>query len=131
MRTLLTLVVAAGLLVVGACKNELAGELTVDGKPFKLDSCRSGQVFGFPGVELRSDDGRRVRLVQTPTGEASVVVMDAGDPTGAELGKCGPFSQSTQNSTVNDVKNVKGHAQLDCSAEGHTVKGKVAFANCH
>ncbi len=36
-----------------------------------------------------------------------------------------------QNSTINDIKNVKGRAKLDCTVEGSTVKANVTFENCH
>ena len=49
----------------------------------------------------------------------------------ALMGECGSFKLEHQNSTVNDVKNVAGSAELDCKADGHSVKGKVSFENCH
>jgi hypothetical protein len=119
------------LLVTPACSNKLSGSLEVDGKKFELDSCRSGQVYGFSGVELRSKTGDKLRLVQTPTGEGAVVYLPSGASTGSEMGRCGPFTVRQQNSSINDVKNVEGTATLDCSASGHTIKGEVAFGNCH
>lgn len=113
------------------CSNKLAGELDVDGSRFELESCRSGQVYGFAGVELRAKDGRKLRLVQTPTGEAGVVLFGDGKTTGEEVALCGPFTVKQQNSTINDIKNVEGEASLDCTGGGHTIKGSVAFANCH
>lgn len=119
------------LAATAACSNKLSGSLEVDGKTFELDSCRSGQVFGFSGVELRSKAGQKLRLVQTPTGEGAVMLFTSGTSVGTELGKCGPFTLSQQNSTINNVKNVEGSATLDCSANGHSVKGAVSFSNCH
>ncbi len=114
-----------------ACSNELKGDLTVDGKSFALDSCRSGQVYGFVGVEVVSKAGAKLKIQQTPTGEAIAYYQQAGAATGVELGKCGTFQVSTQSSTINDVQNVEGQALMDCTAGGHTVKGNFTFSNCH
>lgn len=126
---LLTIVLASCSLF--ACSNELKGEISVDGKSFVLDSCRSGQVYGFAGVEVVSKEGAKLRLMQTPAGEGVAYYIPAGETTGVELGKCGAFTFSPQNSTINDVKNVEGKADLACEAAGHSVKGSFAFSNCH
>lgn len=130
MRRALMLLALTMTTVLG-CSNELSGQLEVDGTPFVLDSCRSGQVRGFVGVELVATDGRRLAVVQTPTGSADVAVLPAGGDTGTRVPDCGAFTVADQHSTINDVKNVEGHAKLSCSANGHTVTGNVTFANCH
>lgn len=116
-------------LATAACSNEIKSDLTVNGKPLKVSGCRNGSVYGFRGVEL-SGDAATLRIASTMTGEAEVVVMGGG-VTGTELGKCGKFVISDQSSTINDVKNVEGKAELDCSSGGFTIKGSVTFANCH
>jgi len=119
------------LLLVPACSNELKGDLILDGQAFELSSCRSGAIYGFVGVELVSKQGAKLRFAQTPTGEAVAFHIPDGESTGVEIGMCGSFSVSQQNSTINDVKNVEGKGQMDCSAAGHTLKGSFKFSNCH
>lgn len=118
-------------LVLAGCSNELKGSVTVDGEDFALASCRSGQVYGFVGVEVVSKDGAKLRVAQAPTGEAVTFLIPADASTGVEVGRCGSFSVSTQNSTINDVKNVEGEATLECDGSGHTIKGTFSFSNCH
>ncbi len=118
-------------LVLVGCSNELKGSVTVDGEDFALESCRSGQVYGFVGVEVVSKEGAKLRVAQAPTGEAVTFLIPAGASTGVEVGRCGSFSVSTQNSTINDVKNVEGEATLECEGSGHTIKGSFSFSNCH
>ncbi|MBK9035667.1 MAG: hypothetical protein IPL61_31185 [Myxococcales bacterium] len=113
------------------CSNKLGGDLTLNGEPFAPSSCRNGAVYGFSGVEVTGKGGWKLRLVQTPTGEANVVVFGPDSPRGAELGACGTVKVDTQNSTVNDVKNVEGSAVLACAADGVSLSGKVTFENCH
>ena len=36
-----------------------------------------------------------------------------------------------QNSTINDVKNVEGRVELNCTADGAVIKGSVSFAKYH
>jgi len=122
---------ATSVMALGSCSNELKGELSVDGETFALDSCRSGQVYGFAGVEVVSKEGAKLRLAQAPTGEAVAFYIPKGQDTGVEIGICGAFKLSTQSSTINDVKNVEGKATLDCSANGHVLKGSFSFSNCH
>jgi hypothetical protein len=126
----LFLVIAIAV-VATACKSELAGDVTIDGKKFVASDCRSGEAFGFAGVAFMNDEGTRLRLVQTPTNEASVVLIPAGKSTGIEIGKCGQFVLRKQNSTINNITNVMGEAKLSCSAHGHTIKGTIEFKNCH
>ena len=114
-----------------ACKAELKSDLSIDGNSFEPKKCRSGQAFGFSGVEFKDNAGTRVRLLQTPTGGAVAVVFDPGAKTGTELGACGPLKLVTQNSTINNIKNVMGEATLDCTANARTLKGTIQFKNCH
>lgn len=115
--------------VVGACSNRLTGSLVIDGTPFVPTACRSGQARGFSGVELTSSDARVVRLVTTPTSQAQVVLLNVGMP--AVLQNCGPLTYEVQNSTVNNVRNVRGMAQIQCTDGTHTVQGAVTYENCH
>lgn len=128
-------VVASALVIIClallGCSNKLEGDIEVDGEEFELDSCRSGQVYGFVGVELEAEDGRRLRIVNTPTGEPVAVVLPSGSSSGVEVGTCGSFRIERQNSTVNNVTNVEGSADLECEGNGHSVKGTVEFENCH
>ena len=87
--------------------------------------------------------GLKLRLVTMPDGQAEAYVFESvltigaretprsGAEKGTKIGACGPFTFGTQNSTINNIKNVQGDAKLDCTGAGHTVKGTVSFANCH
>lgn len=129
-RAVLGLLVVAPLALV-ACTNKLSGELDIDGATFVPESCRSGQAFGFSGVELTAKDGRRVRLAQSAAGDGMAIFFAAGETKGKELGKCGAFQVEKQSSKINDIYNVKGTASLECEAEGVKIKGAVTFENCH
>ncbi|MCP4443769.1 MAG: hypothetical protein GY811_00290 [Myxococcales bacterium] len=67
----------------------------------------------------------------TPTGEGVAFYLPKGESTSVELGSCGTFEVETQSSTINNVKNVEGKGEADCSAGGHTVRGSFFFSNCH
>jgi hypothetical protein len=126
-RVALVLVFGLGL----ACSNKISGDVTLDNSPFTFKSCRSGQAFGFYGVDLQDRDGRRLRLVVLPSGEPSLFYFASGAATGVDLGACGTVSVVQQSSTINDIRNVMGKASLACTKGGHTVKGTVVFENCH
>jgi hypothetical protein len=130
-RTGCSLALAVALGLGGACRNKLTGELVVDGLPLTVQSCRSGEAGGFFGVDLVETDGRKLRLVALPSGQASALLFEPGATTAVELGPCGVMSISRQNSTVNDVRNVMGRMTLGCASAGHAVKGALTFENCH
>lgn len=111
------------------CQAELTGDLKIDGQTFAPDSCRSGQVNGFAGVDLTDGDGPTLRIVQSPTNEPQVIVLDG--QLAADFGQCGTMSIERQNSTVNDITNVMGNATLKCEAAGRSVEGTISFKNCH
>jgi hypothetical protein len=118
-------------LLVAGCSAKLSGDVTVDGKPFKPTSCRSGQVYGFTGVELTAEDGTRLRVGTQPSGAANVYLMPPGTDRGIELEGCGTLAVTPQNSTINDIRNVEGTAKLACDVDGHSLKGEISFSNCH
>lgn len=111
------------------CTAELTSALKVDGESFVPTSCRSGQLNSFSGVDLVDDQGRTLRLVQSPTNQPNAIVL-AGQGA-VELGNCGSMSVTRQNSTVNDIANVMGEATLECEVDGHSVSGTISFKNCH
>lgn len=111
-----------------ACRAQLTADLQVDGQIFAPNSCRSGQINGFAGVDL-IDDGRTLRVVQKPTTEPQVILLDNNQVI--DFGQCGSMTLERQNSVVNEITNVMGNATLNCSAAGHTVEGTVSFKNCH
>jgi hypothetical protein len=122
--------VAAGLVLAG-CQSKLSSTVTLDGKPFSIESCRSGEASGFHGVDLIQSDGTKLRLVAMPNGQAAAHVFAPGAATSIELGACGTFSVQRQNSRINNIHNVMGSANLSCTKDGRSVGGSVTFENCH
>jgi hypothetical protein len=118
-------------IVFCGCTAKLNGQVSVDGKPFTITSCRSGQPTGFAGVDLGDDTGHRLRLVYTPDGQSEAYWFSPENKTAESLGKCGPLALEKQSSTINNVTNVRGRAVLECTSAGHAVKGTIEFENCH
>ena len=129
--------IALGFLVVAAllaCKSKQSGTITVDGKPFEVDECKSGQanVPQFSGVDFLDGSRQRVRFLLQPTGHVQVFFFPSGVSYTDMLGEgCGSMSMATQNSEVNGVKNVKGTVTANCTGGGHTVSASMTFENCH
>ncbi|MBK7580680.1 MAG: hypothetical protein IPI67_10790 [Myxococcales bacterium] len=117
-----------------ACKSKSSGTITVNGAPFAIDSCKSGQANmpQFGGVDFLDSAGQRVRFLQQPTGQVQVFFFPAGASRTDMLGEgCGTMTMETQNSEVNGVKNIKGTVSANCTGGGNTVVATVAFENCH
>ncbi len=118
------------LALCDGCTPHFSGALVVDGKPFVVTGCRSGQASSFSGVDLTAEDGAKLRLVYDPTGQARAVLFGT-NAIGVDLGPCGPFQIEQQSSKINQIYNLRGSATLSCTASGHSVSGQITFENCH
>jgi hypothetical protein len=130
MRKVAFLICLAALAVAG-CQSKVSGTLEVDGSAFAGAQCRSGQAFGFSGIELTDTTGRRLRLLAHPDGTCEAALFKGDSPTGDRLGQCGTLAMEAQSSRINSITNVKGSAKLECEAVAHKVTGNVEFENCH
>ncbi len=117
-----------------ACKSKSSGTLTVDGAPFEVSECRSGQanIPAFAGVDFLDETGRRVRFLRNEMGQVKTFVFQPGQSMGDLVGEgCGTISITPQNSEVNGVKNISGQVSANCSGGGHSVAAGLNFENCH
>ena len=119
------------LLALVGCHAKVTGTLQVDGITFAVEQCRSGQAFGFSGIELTDANGRRLRLLASADGTCTAAIFKGDSTTGDRLGSCGVLTMEAQSSRINSIVNVKGTAKLACEAVGHKVTGKIEFENCH
>lgn len=122
---------AAGALVTTACLARTEGDLRLDRQKLDLTECRSGEIYGFVGVEFVSTTGAKVRVAATPSGAGQVFAFAPGAMNGTDLGLCAKLELQRQSSSVDKVTNVKGRATIDCNAKGREVIGDVTFENCH
>jgi hypothetical protein len=131
MKKFAVLICVAAALALVSCQSKVTGTLEVDGSPFAIKQCRSGQAFGFSGIELTDASGNRLRLLANADGTCTAALFKGGSPTGDRLGQCGTLAMEAQSSRINSIVNVKGIANLACEAVNHKVTGKVDFENCH
>lgn len=118
-------------LALTGCQSKVTGTLDVDGKPFVPRLCRSGQAFGFSGIELTDEANRRLRLLANPDGTCVAGLFKDDSGTGERLGQCGTLRVEAQSSKINSITNVRGTAQLSCKTANHQVSGQLEFENCH
>jgi hypothetical protein len=130
MRKIAAFILLAALSIAG-CQSKVTGTMEVDGSSFAVQQCRSGQAFGFSGIELTDATGRRLRLLANADGTCTAALFKGDSPTGDRLGQCGTLAMEAQSSRINSITNVKGTARLACEAVGHKVAGNVEFENCH
>lgn len=123
--------VIGSILLLTACHAKIAGELQVDGAPFVITECRSGQALGFSGIMFADSSGRHLRLLANADGTTSVAIFPAGAVKGDSLGTCGTLAMQAQSSRINNIMNLKGSTSLSCEAIGHRISGKIDFENCH
>ena len=118
-------------LALAGCTSKVTGALEVDGSAFEVKECRSGQAFGFSGIQLTDATGRRLRLLVNGDGTCTAALFKGDSATGDRLGQCGALDIQAQSSKINSITNVMGKAQLACEAVGHKVSGSIEFENCH
>lgn len=123
------LVVAAA--VMGGCKARLNGTMNINGATFQPTACRSGEAFGFVGVELSDASGARLRLASTPSMQPMVYYFAPGSPMPMPVGVCGTMSITRTNTRINNIYNIEGSVSLSCTGPAGNVFGAVTFANCH
>lgn len=122
-----------GLFVVTmmACNPKIKGDIHINGKPFEGTACRSGQVYGFSGVEVSNKAGQKLRLMLNVDGTCDAALFAPGSSQGYALGPCGTLVIQSQSSRINSVLNIKGTANLSCASKEYTIAGTVHFENCH
>lgn len=127
--------------LVAACSNNLTGTAdvkTLESGPFSLapDTCYSGEREAYFGVQLEDKkSGSMMRLVKDPVkGYTAVVRLPKSDkaltvtPEG-----CAKFDVhiETQSSTINNIRNIKGRADIDCISGENSLRANLTFENCH
>lgn len=130
MRKFTVSICLAALALMG-CQSKVTGKLEVDGSPFTIQLCRSGQAFGFSGIELTDETGRRLRLIANADGTCTAALFKGDNTIGEQLGQCGTLTMKAQSSRINSITNIQGTAKLDCEAASHKVVGDIEFENCH
>ena len=126
-----SVLICLGMLALVGCHSKVTGTLQVDGNNFAVAQCRSGQAFGFSGIELTDSNGRRLRLFADPDGTCTAALFNGDSATGDRLGQCGVLTMTAQSSRINSINNVEGTAKLSCEAGTHKVACNVEFENCH
>ncbi|HEY0254903.1 MAG TPA: hypothetical protein VGC41_25430 [Kofleriaceae bacterium] len=117
---------------LAACTSHVSGDLTVDGTPFKVTTCRSGAAYNFSGLQITNDQGIQLRVMQKVDGTVAVAVFAPNAAKGDTVSdNCGTIKIETQNSKINNVRNVEGSINLACEGAGHKVAGSLTFENCH
>lgn len=124
-------VVALAGAIVAGCAAHMTSALTVDGNAFVPTSCTSGQRYGFQGVELVDEQGRRLRLARAFDGRFQSAYFPAGSPTADYVTDCGTLDVQGQTGTANGIRNVMGSASLRCKTVHHELVGGVSFDHCH
>ncbi len=114
-----------------ACTAHFAGAIQVDGQPFQLVTCHSGQASGFSGVELVDVRDRRLRIAQNLDGSPAVAYFASGQTLGELLGPCATIRAGFGTGVINGVRNLEGTASLYCQSPERRVTGSVRFENCH
>lgn len=117
--------------ILAGCHAKVTGNLQVDGATFGVEQCRSGQAFGFSGIELTDASGRRLRLLARADGTCTAALFSGATATGDPLGGCGVLTMATQSSRINSINNLEGNARLSCESGSHKVAGNIEFKNCH
>jgi hypothetical protein len=114
-----------------ACAAHMTSAVKIDGIPFVPTHCESGQHYGFAGVELADDEGRRLRLARGFDGRFQSAYFPAGSPLAESVVDCGTLDVKSGVGVVNGIRNVEGSASFRCKTPQHELVGGVRFDGCH
>jgi hypothetical protein len=128
----------AGLSGTGAQAVEHA-MLKIGDQQFRFDTCKSGDLEHFLGVDLIDGQGGAiVRVVMDPIdGPRLRIVYGAGGSrhrVDLAPGRCGQLDADARptNWIVNDVRDVSGFVDVECAAgPGPAISLHVRFSHCH
>lgn len=96
---------------------------------FTPASCASGEVLGFHGVEVRSEEGPRLRIIQDELGQKRLAVLGSGSaPRAFTPEECEVFELNVRRtgSIVNEVHQLKGSARFACPG----LQGSLEYDRC-
>ncbi|MBX3185064.1 MAG: hypothetical protein KF915_20745 [Polyangiaceae bacterium] len=134
MRTIVAAVAVLGVALL-ACKSETTGTVTVNGAPFEVKQCRSGQAntgATFSGISLFDDKGNQIRFAGKPEGGFRLFHFAPGQPLGTLVGEdCGTLVINQTNTQINGVYNVEGSVSANCTGSGFTIIAALNYAACH
>ena len=122
---------ACVVLAVTGCAAHVSSTVQVNGDRFAARTCRSGQAYGFSGVELEDDRGQRLRLAHNLDGTFQAVYFPPGNAVGENMGACGTMTVQQGTGVINGVRNVEGGVTLTCRTQTRQVMGSATFENCH
>lgn len=120
----LTLAAIVALVMSAGCSSGLV----LDGRPFDVATCGSGQIWGFLGVDLVDREGRRLFVAWTNQKRARVTVFE-GPTESVDLGLCGEIDVTASDERDRPYA-VSGDLEVACDARGHTVRGTYSFDAC-
>ena len=119
----------------------ISGSIAAEGSKvgswvFAPDICESGFRRSFYGVRMFSshDDQLAFVYVEDPTRGRSIEVKVPAKDEGYRFFEqdCGTLEASLRSDAViNDVRSISGTINLDCKAQGGSVRGSLKFENCH
>jgi hypothetical protein len=127
----------------GCATTSLKGSFVADGdvfsqKEFQPTHCYSGDREYFFGVDLTSKtDPMQVRILQDPVQGTFVKVTQESSGGHHEIlfdsSSCksleGVLKQTKWE--VNEIRDMSGELEMDCTVSGVSVKGKIIFNHCH
>jgi hypothetical protein len=137
------LVLLVPLTFASCASTKLNGSFLTEGpafanKEFQPTNCYSGDREYFFGVDLTSKtDPMQIRVLQDPVKGTFVRIVNTGSEKQEEFvfdsNSCkslrGVLKQTKWE--VNEIRDMSGELELDCTVSGSSVKGNIVFQHCH
>ncbi|HET7885009.1 MAG TPA: hypothetical protein VFL62_02165 [Bradyrhizobium sp.] len=133
--------VGAGLLWDGLFGTSISGSIVAEGSEvgswtFVPDVCESGFRRSFYGVRMFSSHDSHFAFVyvEDPTRGRSIEVKVPDKDEGYRFFErdCATLDASVQTGAIiNNVRSTNGTINLDCKAQGGSLRGSLKFENCH
>jgi hypothetical protein len=110
-----------------ATRTVVHASIDVNAAPFVVESCVSGAVSEFHGIDLTGADHTKVRLFVEPNGNVAVVLFPRGASLGITMHGCAALDMHDTGMAVSRIKIVEGVASVRCASGDFTVEGTASF----
>jgi len=98
------------------------------------DRCASGDLNYFLGFDFSSSsDSSALRVVKQPIAGATARWLSAQHVATFPSAGCARFDIDVHPTgwRVNEVRELAGYVELQCSADGATIEGRISVDHCH
>jgi hypothetical protein len=117
--------------IVPACATSVHSNMTINGKTFGPDACRTLQDEEMFGVDLKDEvDGTTLRIASNVDASITVVVFPSDGTRPLAMTNCSRVDLKRSDNDKYGRYTLDGTAEIHCDGDRFVVEGTTSFDNC-